>query len=403
MDIAIIGGGAAGFFAAITAKEQHPFANVTIFEKTNRLLAKVKMSGGGRCNLTNACDSIDEFVEAYPRGKRLMKKLMYSFSNKHTMNWFIARGVPLVTQSDNCIFPQSQNSESIVDCLFEEVNKLRIKVKLAKTIKEISKKDNKIKILFDNTKNEYLFDKVIIATGGSPKRDGLLWLENLGHTISDPVPSLFTFKIQRDEISKLQGIVIPDAICSIQSTNLVSSDALLITDWGFSGPTILKLSSYGARILNEMNYNFTLRINWSGVKDYNQIKEYIIQIKNEESAKQINNFRPYNFPTRLWVYLINKANLNPSKKWIEATQSDVNKLSSIIANDTYQITGRAKFKEEFVTCGGVSLNNINPNTLESKKFKNMYFAGEVLDIDGITGGYNLQAAWTTGYIAGLLK
>ena len=403
MNIAIIGGGAAGFFAAITVKENYPNYNVTIFEKTNKLLSKVQISGGGRCNVTNACGSIDEFVEAYPRGKRLLQKLMYRFSNKDTMHWFITRGVPLVTQPDNCVFPQSQDSESIIDCFFEHASKLKINIKLTKTIKEISKKGDKICIMFDNIKNDNLFDKVIVATGGSSKRDSYQWLVNIGHTINEPVPSLFTFKMPKSDITNLQGIVIPQAICSIQSTNLISKDALLITDWGFSGPAILKLSSYGARILSDMNYCFILRINWSGIKDQSQIKSFLLNIKNENSSKNLINFRPYDFPTRFWSYLINRANVNPNKKWAEISQQELNKIINVISNDVYKITGRNKFKEEFVTCGGVSLNNINPNTLESKVFKNMYFAGEVLDIDGITGGFNLQAAWTTGYIAGLLK
>lgn len=404
MEIAIIGGGAAGFFSAIAAKENYPHSKVVIFEKTEKVLSKVKISGGGRCNLTNACESISELCDAYPRGGKNLKKAFHVFSNKHAFEWFESRGVPLVIQNDNCVFPKSQNSQSIIDCFLKETKRLQIEIKLNRSISSIKEIGNKLEIEFsENEISSEIFDKIIVTTGGSPKLSGLDWLKKLNHKIENPVPSLFTFNMPNEKITQLMGIVVENSIVSIQGTKLKSSGPLLITHWGMSGPAILILSSFGARILNEMNYDFKIQVNWVNQQNFEVVYEYLKKIEIEHQNKLLSNFRPYFLQDRLWLYLLEKCDLSSTKKWGEIGKKGLNKLVNILCNDEYTVKGKTTFRDEFVTCGGVSLENIDMNTMQSKVCKNLYFAGEVLDIDAITGGYNLQAAWTTGFIAGKLK
>lgn len=403
MRIAIIGGGAAGFFAAIAAKENYPGASVIIYEKSPKLLSKVKVSGGGRCNVTNGCTSIPKLCEAYPRGGKSMKKLFSVFSTNHAMQWFESRGVKLVVQDDGCVFPVSQNSQTIIDCFLREARRLGITIKTGRGIKSIiSKEDNlEIGFLYEDAPSE-TFDKVIVATGGSPKRSGLYWLETLHHQIEEPVPSLFSFNMPNESITQLMGIVIENALVNIQATKIKAQGPLLVTHWGMSGPAILKLSSFGARILNQANYNFTIQVNWVNEPNNEEVMRKLNEIVSENGLKQLANFRPFALPERLWSFLLEKTNLPPTKKWNELGLKGLNKLIDLLTNDVYRVEGKSTFKEEFVTCGGVSLQSVDLNTMQSKVVKNLYFAGEILDIDAITGGYNLQAAWTTGYIAGKL-
>ena len=404
MDIAIVGGGAAGFFAAITAKENYPDAKVVIFEKTQNILSKVKISGGGRCNLTNGCSSIKELTSAYPRGGNALKRAFKIFNNKHAMQWFESRGVPLIIQDDNCVFPLSQNSQSIIDCFLEQTDKLKIKIELATGIKTIKKISGKLQLIFVGGKvPSRIFDKVIVATGGSPKRDGLAWLEKLNHKIEDPVPSLFTFKIADEAVTELMGIVVEDTLVSIQSSKLKSEGPLLITHWGMSGPAILKLSAFGARVLSEKGYEFKVQVNWTHVRNHDDVVARLKGIVAEHPKKILANVRPYSLPDRLWNYLLEKSHLSINKKWGELGKSGLNRLVNILTNDVYSVKGRTQFRDEFVTCGGVSLESIDLNTMQSKACKNLYFAGEIMDIDGITGGYNFQAAWTTAFIAAKLN
>ena len=357
MNIAIIGGGAAGFFAAITAKELHPSAEVTIFEKSKKWLSKVRVSGGGRCNLTNGCTSISKLCEAYPRGGKSMKKLLSVFSTQHTMQWFEQRGVPLVVQPDGCVFPQSQDSKSIVNCLMQQAYKLGIQLKNEHFAFEIIHSENGLTLNFNPTNPVSMhFDKVIVTTGGSPKYSGLAWLEKLGHQIELPVPSLFALDIDAVGLTKLSGIVIDQVQVAIPGQKIKTEGAILITHRGLSGPAILKLSSEAARLLNSCNYQCNIAIK-----------------------------------------------LANTRRWEEIGKKGINKLVNTLTNDTYFTKGKATHRDEFVTCGGVSLQNIDLATMQSKAIKNLYFAGEVLDIDAITGGYNLQAAWTTGFIAGQIK
>jgi predicted Rossmann fold flavoprotein len=399
----IIGGGAAGFFSAINVKENFPNSKVYIYEKSGTLLAKVKISGGGRCNVTNGCESISELAKAYPRGAVYLKKAFKQFNNTDAFNWFQSRGVELLTQDDNCVFPKSQDSQSIIDCFLHEAKKLDIKIRTNCAVKYLHPKDNTIDIEFadESIKNES-FSKVIVTTGGSPQKKGLNWLEYLGHKIEHPVPSLFTFNISKHPVNKLMGIVVENALVNIQNTKLKSDGPLLIAHWGMSGPAILKLSSLGARILNEKDYNFNIQVNWVAQSNENLVQIYLNDIVDKNPQKILANFRPYNLSERLWFYLLEKINMPQDKKWQDLGKKGINKLSTILTNDVYPVNGKSTFREEFVTCGGVSLQSVDINTMQSKVCNNVYFAGEVLDIDAITGGFNFQAAWTTGFIAGKL-
>ena len=403
LKIAIIGGGAAGFFAAITAKETHPDASVIIYEKSAQLLAKVKISGGGRCNVTNACASIGELVAAYPRGGKSLKKVFHQFSNLDAMKWFEARGVLLVIDSENCVFPQSQSSQTIIDCFLSESNRLGIEIQTSHGIRSMRYLDQQWELeLYERAENPPRFDKVIIATGGSPKRTGLDWLEKLGHQIEEPVPSLFTFNLPQTEITRLQGVVVENALVSLVGTKLKSDGPLLITHWGFSGPVILKLSAFGARILSDLNYQCPVQVNWIHETNQTVVLDELMKISRESANKNLSNVRPFRLPERLWLFLLEKCDLPTSKKWSEIGKKSLNKLVNLLTNDIYTLDGKTTFKEEFVTCGGVSLKSIDLETMKSKVCENLYFAGEILDIDGITGGYNFQAAWTTGFVAGQL-
>ncbi|RPH33308.1 MAG: NAD(P)/FAD-dependent oxidoreductase [Bacteroidales bacterium] len=404
MKVGIIGGGAAGFFAAIAAKENYPDAKVVIFEKSHKVLSKVKVSGGGRCNLTNGCSTIDELCNAYPRGGRSLKKAFHAFSNKDTIRWFESRGVPLVTQSDNCVFPVSQNSQSIIDCFLKETKRLHIDIATGCGVKAIDPINDRLELLFIGDEHKpAIFDKVIVTTGGSPKLDGLKWLEALNHKIESPVPSLFTFHMPSEPITQLMGIVVEKTQVSIQGTKIKTDGPLLITHWGMSGPAILKLSSFGARELSKLEYNFKIQVNWANEQNNEIVINNLNGIVNEHSNKILANIRPYALSERLWLFLLDKIDLPLSKKWGEIGKKGINKMSTVLTNDEYSVKGKSTFREEFVTCGGVSLQSVDLNTMQSKVCKNLYFAGEVLDIDAITGGYNLQAAWTTGFVAGSLK
>jgi len=403
MEVAIIGGGAAGFFSAIAAAENYPDAKIVIFEKSNKLLSKVKISGGGRCNVTNGCTSIRELVEAYPRGGNALKKAFRIFNTKHAMQWFESRGVPLIIQNDNCVFPKSQNSQSIIDCFLNETKRLQVDIQVKRGVKAIKQVDEKLQLHFmGKDVPARMFDKVIVATGGCPKKEGLEWLEKLNHQIEKPVPSLFTFNMPTESITKLMGIVVEKTLVSIQGTKLKSIGPLLVTHWGMSGPAILKLSAFGAKLLNEKGYEFNIQVNW--VNEYNTsiVKDKLEEIVTEQTNKILSNFRPYLLPDRLWSYLLEKSDLSGKKKWGELGKKGMNKLVSVLTNDVYSVNGKTSFRDEFVTCGGVSWKSIDVKTMQSTVCKNLYFAGELVDIDGITGGYNFQSAWTTGFIAGKL-
>jgi len=399
--IAIIGGGAAGFFLAVNLKERAADADVCIFEKSRRVLAKVEISGGGRCNCTNSFAEVGDLKTVYPRGDKLMKRLFKVFDHEDAYRWFEAHGVPLTTQDDQCVFPKSQDSHSIINCLTAHAHRLGVKVMRSCSCSDIAPCEGEGFSLSFKTEEGVRterFDKVVVTTGGSPQRKGLDWLERLGHAISDPVPSLFTFSINSSALRQLMGTVVGNATASIPGTKFRSTGPLLITHWGMSGPAILKLSSYAARHLAENAYRSPLIVNWTGETNTDSVIEHISITAKQNTQKQLSSVRPYaTIPQRLWDYLIEKCDMKRDKRWGEVGRKGINRIANILTNDTYNIEGKSAFREEFVTCGGVSLSSVNMSTLESKHCPGLYFAGEVLDIDAVTGGFNFQAAWTTAY------
>jgi len=404
MNIAVIGGGAAGFFAAISAKENYPDAEVTILEKSQKLLSKVKISGGGRCNVTNGCTSVGQLCQAYPRGGKKLKKIFHQFNTRHTIRWFESRGVPLFTQDDGRVFPQSQSSQSVIDCFLQEAKRLSITIELGKGVKNIRLANDRLALTFiDKKLPQVVYDKVIVATGGSPTKAGLAWLEALGHTVKEPVPSLFTFNMPSEEITQLMGLVVENTLVSIQGTKLKSEGPLLITHWGMSGPAVLKLSAFGARVLNDLKYDCKVQINWINQPNHETVIDQLRLIAQKHPKKQLANSRPFALPERLWHYLLKKREVPEHRTWADLGKTVLNQLVSTLTNDVYAVKGKTTFKEEFVTCGGVRLPEVDLNTMRSKVCPNLYFAGEVLDIDAITGGYNFQAAWTSGFLAGKLS
>lgn len=372
----IIGGGAAGFFLAINLKEMVPEMEVCIVERSNRVLRKVELSGGGRCNLTNTFDDVDDLSTVYPRGHRLLKRLFKGFGHQDTCDWFERHGVSLMTQPDHRVFPASQDSHTIIDCFMKEAQRLGVRV-------------------VTHSERDEAPTFTAVCTGGSPKREGLKWLEDMGHEIVDPVPSLFTLNIDNKALRSLMGTAVENVTAYIPGHKYRSDGALLITHWGLSGPAILKLSSHEARTLHDNNYRLPLCINWVGVGDVRDELQHIIY---NNPQKQLHNYRPFDLPQRLWDYLLTQMfKGDTNRTWKSLNAKEINRMANMLTNDEYQITGKGAFKEEFVTCGGIALKSINPSTLESRHVPGMYFAGEVLDIDGITGGFNFQAAWTTAH------
>ncbi len=400
MRIAIIGGGAAGFFAAIRAKETRPDSDVVIYEKGSSPLAKVAVTGGGRCNLTNSFAAIKDLKQAYPRGDKLMKRLFKTFDYHNAYEWFESRGVELVTQDDECVFPRSQSSQSIIDCLTENARRLGVTIITHHALGQIVPRENCLHLIFNNGQKEEDADRVIITTGGHPREDAFGYLKDLGHEITPPVPSLFTFNINDKPLRALMGTVVEHAITAIAGTKMRSEGALLITHWGMSGPAILRLSSYGAQWMAERNYRFQIAVNWVGETNASIISEALTETVIRNGGKQMGNMRCFDLPSRLWLHLLKRADIPAEKRWGELGKKGLNKLVEALTNDGYGVEGKSSWRDEFVTCGGVSLASIQPNTLESKHVKGLYFAGEVCDVDAITGGFNLQAAWTMGYVAG---
>ena len=383
MKTAIIGVGAAGFFLAVNLKEMMPEMEVTIFERSKRVLAKVEVSGGGRCNCTNSFAEVSDLSQVYPRGHRLMKRLFNVFDYEDAYQWFERHGVPLVTQDDECVFPQAQDSHAIINCFLSLARRYHINICTGRKIQSLDDLSG--------------FDYIAVTTGGSPKGEGLRWLVELGHEIESPVPSLFTFSIDDARLHALQGLVVENAAASIPATKFRAEGPLLITHWGMSGPAILKLSSYAARHLADCQYRAPLAINWLQRQE-NDIRATLYEMSVRQPQKQLTTYNPFGLQQRLWSYLVEKAlDTRATIRWCELNKKDCSRLVNVLMNDSYQIAGRAAFKDEFVTCGGVSLKAVNLSTLESRHVPHLYFAGEVLDIDGITGGFNFQAAWTTAY------
>ncbi len=449
MKIAIIGAGAAGCFCAVELKRRMPSASVEVFEAGAKALAKVAITGGGRCNLTNSFEGISSLSAAYPRGDKLMKRLFRTFDQKSAWQWFENEGVKLVLQEDHCVFPASQDAMEIVNTLLARMRQAGVTLHTKRkvtgifprpdggytlSVSELSKVQSlrhaqlprgsvaelsKVQSLQHaqlpigsvpelvegpmpqkyqrRDDRNFQADIVVVTTGGNPKLSGLGMLDGLDLEIVPPVPSLFTFNLPGSPVRELMGTVVENASASLVGTKLKAAGPLLITHWGMSGPAILKLSSYAARYLAEKEYSATLSVNWFGGLGEQDVRDRILSLSKDNPQKQILNSHPSELPSRLWAYMITKAGIREDTRWAELGSKGVNRLVNTLINDEYQIRGKSRFKEEFVTCGGVALSNINLNTLESKNHPGLYFAGEVLDVDAITGGFNLQAAWSMGY------
>ena len=397
MNVIVIGGGAAGFFSAITCASTNKKANVVILEKTDKLLAKVRISGGGRCNVTNACESVTEFASNYPRGGELLLNAFNIFDNKDTIEWFKKRNVKLKAEADGRMFPMTDNSQTIVDCLIHEAIKLNIEIKTKFSVQSIEKIGDKFQLISLNN-IEIIADRVIIAIGGYPQLSQYDWLKKLNLKIETPVPSLFTFNIPSSPLKDLMGISQISEV-AIKNTSYKYQGPLLITHWGISGPAVLKLSSFAARELEAQKYEFDLQINW--LPDNNSITENTLKdIRTNNGKKLVRNVIPFNLPKRLWEQFCNQAGVREFENWAELGNKKLQTLFSYMKKYPLHAKGKTTFKEEFVTSGGIALSNINHTTLEAIQTKGLYFAGEALNIDGITGGFNFQAAWTTGFIAG---
>ncbi|MEP7106831.1 MAG: NAD(P)/FAD-dependent oxidoreductase [Ferruginibacter sp.] len=396
--LVVIGGGAAGVFCAINAAGINPSLEVIIIEKTGRLLSKVRVSGGGRCNVTHGCFSIAEMIKKYPRGAAFLKKSFHHFFTTDTIRWFRDRGVELKTEPDGRMFPVSNLSQTIIDCLVNEVNRYGVGIMMNKEVIEMSMVKDKWSLTLKSGIT-ILADHVCIAGGGYPKSAQFEWLQKIGHKIVEPVPSLFTFNIPGNGITSLMGISVEKVLVKIIGSKLSEVGALLITHWGMSGPAILKLSAWGARELAVKNWQFGITVNWLPSCNEQSLKDKFQQVRFEIAAQKISNRNPFLLPQRLWEYLLRESGINENIRWADLPAKEQNKLIRNICAQEFAINGKTTFKEEFVTSGGIRLEEVDHNTMESKIVPNLFFAGEVLDVDGITGGFNFQNAWTTGWIA----
>ena len=399
--LAVIGAGAAGCLGAIEAKRRCPDADVSVLEAGSKPLAKVALTGGGRCNLTNTLDAVGDLREVYPRGFQLMKRALHHFSPADTRRWFEAEGVRLVEEDGGRIFPASGDAMQIVRCLLRAMDREGVRIRCRHRITGIRalQEPNGFELNYatDNGPGAECFDAVLIATGGSPKRSGLDFTAPLGLKIEEPVPSLFTLRIEDAGLRALMGISVPDVILSLPGTRFKACAPLLLTDWGIGGPATLRLSSYAARHLAEAHYRVPLAVNWTGANEA-EVRTRLSQEALQHKDKLVLNACPFPLPGRLWAHVLSRSGARQDLRWAELGTKGTNRLVSTLTNDTYTTAGRAAFKEEFVTCGGISLDNVDPATLGAKQHPGLFLAGEALDIDAVTGGFNLQAAWTTGWI-----
>jgi predicted Rossmann fold flavoprotein len=393
-DIIIIGGGAAGFFTAINLVEKNPKLKVAILERGKSVLEKVRISGGGRCNVTHACFVPNDLVKFYPRGERELKGPFHQFCSGDTIEWFEKHGVELKIEEDGRMFPISDSSQTIIDCFLNATQKLKIDVLTGHSVQELYQGENYWKI--STNQDVFSCQKVIMTTGSNPK----IWelLQSLGHSIVPPVPSLFTFNIKDVRIKDLMGVA-TNAAVKVKNSKLNATGPLLITHWGMSGPGILRLSAWGARELAEKKYHFAIQVNWIPGYSFDEIVEELKTIKEENAKKLVTKYAQFNLPKRLWESLTKAATISEETKWADVNKKQLHLLAEQLTNGEFQVNGKSTFKEEFVTAGGIDLKEVNFKTMESKILPNLYFAGEILNIDAITGGFNFQNAWTDGFIA----
>ena len=412
----VIGGGAAGFFCAVNAARLYPNLRVTIVEKSSKLLSKVKVSGGGRCNVTHDCDSISEMIKKYPRGASFLKKAFHHFFTTDTIAWFGERGVKLKTEADGRMFPESNESQTIIDCLLMEANKYKLEIMMNAEVAAIGNRQSAIgnrqsetpaggsqprqgfEVHLNNNRTLDA-DYVCIASGGYPKASQFEWLTKLGHTIEEPVPSLFTFNIPKNPIIELMGIAVENVSVKIAGTKLQQTGPLLITHWGMSGPAVLKLSAWGARELAEKKYEYTILVNWLPGYNENNLKDKMQEVRFDIASQKIYNRNPFGLPARLWEYFLQLCGIAAEMRWADLPAKEQNKLIKILCAQEFTVKGKTTFKEEFVTAGGIKLEEIDVNTMQSKILPGLFFAGEIINVDGVTGGFNFQNAWTTGWVA----
>ena len=398
--LVVIGGGAAGFFCAINAAHNNRDLKVTILEKSSKVLSKVKVSGGGRCNVTNVQQDIVELSKCYPRGEKFLRKAFHWFSTKDTLNWFKDRGVDIVAEADGRMFPATNTSQTIIDCLMKEVTDLNIEIRYFTNVTHINIKEKEGVKYFEAGNDAYTFqaDYLCMATGGFIKEKPS-WVKGLNLHITDPLPSLFTFNIPNHPVTTLMGVSMKDVTVKIAGSNYTQKGDILITHWGLSGPAVLKLSAYAAILLAEKKYEFEVMVNWSGIQNAQQISDLLDDQRYQDGKKKVMLSRLFTMPSRLWVFLVQQSNIADDTNWADLKSEQKNKLIRNLHAYTLKVSGKTTFKEEFVTCGGIDIAGIDVNTMQLKSQPGLFFCGEALNIDGITGGFNFQNAWTTAWIA----
>ena len=396
--LVVIGGGASGFFCAVNAARMNPQLKVMIIEKTGKLLSKVRVSGGGRCNVTHACFDIEEMSRNYPRGRHFVKKTFNQFFTTDTIQWFEKRGVKLKTETDGRIFPVTDSSQTVIDCLLKEAVKYHVEIMLHAEVINILQLENYFELKLSNSRL-LTSDYLCIASGGYPKSSMYNWLAGLGHSLEEPAPSLFTFNLPGHPITKLMGVSVENARVKIAGSKPEQQGPVLITHWGLSGPVVLKLSAWGASALKKVNWEFGIIVNWLPEYKEQELLEKFQQLRFEMARQKICNKNPFGLPQRLWEFLLSCSQIDTEKRWADIPSKEANRLIKNLCVCEFNIRGKTTYKEEFVTAGGIKLSELDANTMMSKKAPGLFFAGEVLDVDGITGGFNFQHAWTSGWVA----
>lgn len=397
-DLIVIGGGAAGFFGAIQAAEMNPNLRIIILEKTTKLLSKVRVSGGGRCNVTHHCFVPTELSRHYPRGQKLLKSLFRKFQASDVVAWFEERGVQLKTEDDGRMFPVTDSSQTIIDCFLRMTEQFNIRIETSTPVKQIHAQPDGFEVIIENG-GKFWGKKILVALGGHPNPQAYECVKAIAHSISPLIPSLFTFNDSEKKFKDLMGVSVPNGLVRIAGTKLFQQGPVLVTHWGLSGPAVIKLSAWAAEHLHEKKYEVTVLVSWVGETQEEVVRSFLADYKSNHKKRKVLSHPLYELPNRLWSRLCELAEIEENKIWDELPQRNMNKLMELLIRCPFQIKGKTTFKEEFVTCGGVDLKEIDLETMESTKIENLFFAGEVLHIDGETGGFNFQAAWTTAYVA----
>jgi predicted Rossmann fold flavoprotein len=397
-DLIVIGGGAAGFFGAIQAATMKPGLHVLILEKSTKILSKVRVSGGGRCNVTHACFDSLKLSRHYPRGEKSLRNIFKLYDATHVVEWFESKGIRLKTEEDGRMFPVTDSSQTIIDCFIGEALKMKIKIEMGEPVGKINQNEKEFTVQ-SLTGKTFVAKKILIAMGGNPQVQSYDWIASLGHTVVPPIPSLFTFNDVEKKFMDLMGVAIEQAEIRIAGTKFSQQGPVLITHWGLSGPAVIRLSAWAAQYLHQTGYQFTVLVNWAGSTSEEDIRMQLLQHKKIKGKQKVISNPLFSLPQRLWLRICELSAIEENKIWAELPQKNINRLIEFIIRCPFHIKGKTTFKDEFVTCGGVDLQEIDVETMESKKVPGIYFAGEVLNIDGETGGFNFQAAWSTAYLA----